>query len=66
LEGEGDDEFKWIRVGVSKRASPARFCPVRFWPVLNGSGWPDKAKQVAFLGPAWGLAGRRAGPPSFS
>jgi len=53
-----------ICIGVSKRASPARFGPARFKWV--GPGWPDKAKLVVFLGLARGLAGRRAGPPSFS
>jgi len=46
-------------LGMAKRASPTRFKWV-------GPSWPDKAKQVVFLGQARRLAGWRAGPPSFS
>ena len=51
-----------------KTGQPGPFWPGPFLARFKwaGPGWPDKAKRVVFLGPARGVAGRRAGPPSFS
>ena len=44
-----------------KTGQPSSFWPGPFLARFKwvGPSWPDKAKQVAFLGPARGLAGLR-------
>jgi len=52
-----------LKLGVSKRASPARFGPARFWPVLNGSGRAGPTRQNGLF--FWARpVGWRAGEPA--
>jgi len=47
---------------VSKRASPARFGPARFWPVLNGLGRASPTRQNGLFFWARPVGWRPGGP----
>jgi len=60
----------WISLAIRgvKMGRPGPFWPDPFLArfIWTGPGWPNMVKRVAFLDPAHGLAGWRAGPLAFS